>query len=239
MDAHDDTERGPLRLVTTAIAIVSATTFLVAGFLTINWAGGDIVLYLRDPAATFGFTPFAGLFSHIGVFALATAGVIGIFAFFHVHQDKSLLLWAGLFSLLIAIDDFFMLHENIVPRVLGISEAYVLAFYGLFSFVIFAAFRSSLTGKAHVGLYAALSLLAASVLCDIVMVYSERQVMLEDSLKFSGLLVWSTYWVRRAHHAVVACQNAHLMDIQAAKGGRASSATPRHEACLGSSSRRT
>lgn len=189
----------PLRIKHILVLIAGATAFLTLLFAAVASRGrNSITMYVRDPAAEFGFTPLAGMVSHLGVFALLTAGVISIFASYHVRPARGLLFWAGSFSLLIGVDDFFMIHDDLALRV-GLSEIHVFAFYGLLALTISFVFRTSLIGKAHVGLYTAIVLLAASVIADVAMDHSETQVVFEDSLIFVGLIVWSSYWIRRAH----------------------------------------
>jgi hypothetical protein len=202
----------PLRPLQTTILILSMATVLCFAYVIIGWRGSSISMYLRDPAAVFEFTPLAGMISHFGVFSMIGCGSILLFASHRAGKDGPLLFWIGIFSLMIALDDFFMIHEDIAPRTLGIDESYVISLYGLFALAVFIGFRNALIGSAHSGLYAALALLGASVLVDAVFAFSEGQVVFEDSLKFVGLIVWSAYWVRRAQLATEA-QKAPLSPV--------------------------
>lgn len=193
----------PLRLFHTILTVIVGVSFLVAALVVFSGKQDPLSVYFRDPAATYGFNPLAGLISHIGVFLLSATGVVSMFASLHTRIDKPLFLWIGLFSLMIAVDDFFMLHEVMVPRLMGIPEIYVLAFYAAFAALFFFGFRRSLIGRKQLGLYVGVGLLASSILVDLVMDYSEYQVVMEDSLKFLGLVVWSAYWLRRAHYSVM------------------------------------
>ncbi|MBS1302151.1 hypothetical protein [Loktanella sp. SALINAS62] len=209
MQAHRSKTKVPLRPREIALTVAGTTVFLVAMFTAVGWRGNNPVsLYLRDPAAVFGFSPLAGIISHLGVFALLTAGAICIFASLHSPLSKRLLFWVGVFSLLLGIDDFFMVHEDLAGRI-GLSEILFFAAYGLFAITIFFVFRSSLVGKSHAGLYVGLTLLAASVAIDVRLDYSEVQVMVEDSVKFAGLILWSIYWVRRAHFSIAERHDAN------------------------------
>lgn len=85
-------------------------------FITVVYATREnITFYLRDPAATFGFSPFAGLISNIGVFVLFSAGAISVFSFFQARQDRFLIFWVGLLSIFIAIDDFLCCMRMLSP----------------------------------------------------------------------------------------------------------------------------
>jgi hypothetical protein len=191
----------PLRPLETALVVATAAVFLLVVFQVILWRGSPILLYVQDPAAVFAFTPLAGFISHLGVFALFAAGAICVFSSFHVAHRFGLLFWVGLFSMVIAADDFFMVHEVLAPRV-GVPELAVFGIYGLSALAILVRFRRLLSGKGHMALYLATLLLAGSVLLDLALEYSDAQVIAEDSLKFVGLMLWSAYWLRRAHLAM-------------------------------------
>ncbi|QFU10360.1 hypothetical protein PARPLA_03348 [Rhodobacteraceae bacterium THAF1] len=180
-----------------AVLLAGAGVALSVCGVVVALNGVSIAVYFRDPAASFGFTPLAGMISHLGVFALAGSGVICIFASNFSASARGLLRAAGTFSLLIAVDDFFMLHEDILPR-LGVSELVTYAIYGGFAGLIGVAFRTKLLGSAHFGLHIAIAFLAASVVYDMVAEFSQTQAVIEDSLKFIGLVMWSAYWIKRA-----------------------------------------
>jgi hypothetical protein len=81
-----------------------------------------MLVYLRDPAAHFKFSPFAGVVSNFGVLATVSAAAICLFASFPTKAEASLLRTIGYFGLLIAFDDLLMLHEETLPNRLGVSE---------------------------------------------------------------------------------------------------------------------
>lgn len=182
----------------------------------------NIAFYLRDPAATFGFSPFAGLISNIGVFALFSAGAISVFSFFQARQDRFLLFFVGLFSIFIAIDDFFMLHEYIIPRKFGIPEIYVYIFYGINALAIIIKYIKNIFGKIHIGLYVGASLLASSVIIDVV----ADHVISEDIFKFCGLIVWSAYWIKRSHDSIVSLEQRGSKEVIQQPSSRRSVGVP-------------
>ena len=66
------------------MVLVTGLLLVVSVILVVEAAGGtSIAVYFRDPAASFNFTPFAGMISHLGVFASAAAGVICCFSSLH------------------------------------------------------------------------------------------------------------------------------------------------------------
>ncbi|KKM76273.1 hypothetical protein LCGC14_1381860 [marine sediment metagenome] len=57
----------------------------------------------------------------------------------------------GAFSLLIAADDFFKLHDAVLPRLFGMPELLTYAIYAGTALLIAASFWRSLVRSTHVG----------------------------------------------------------------------------------------
>lgn len=91
-----------------------------------------------------------------------------------------------------------MLHEDVIPRKLGVSEIYVYAFYGLFALTVKIKYLKNIYGKSHVGLYVGAILLALSVIIDVI----ADHAISEDIFKFCGLIMWSAYWIKRSHDSI-------------------------------------
>lgn len=192
----------PLSHGQTVLVALFAAVFLGLFLLAMAARGAEPLVYLRDPAATFGFSPVAGFISTLGVAALVGAGAICLFASRHGGPDRTLLGAVGAFSLVIAADDFFMFHEEVGPNILGVPEVAVLLAHGAVAGVIFGLFSRALLGQRHVGLHASLVFLGLSVAVDLLAPYGPTAVILEDGSKFVGLILWTAYWVRRADGSV-------------------------------------
>ncbi|MCB6179843.1 hypothetical protein LHP98_17110 [Rhodobacter sp. Har01] len=159
--------------------------------------------FLRDPAALHGFNPFHGMVSILGILALACSGTVCLFAARHCRHEASFLSAAGLFSLVIAADDLFLLHEEVGPHWLGLPEPAILAAYGLAAVAIAVRFRDRLFGADPLGLWLALVFLSGSVLSDqFEVVHGQNGYILEDGLKFVGLVTWAGFWIGRAGQAL-------------------------------------
>lgn len=128
---------------------------------------------------------------------MLSAGAISIFSYFQTARDRHLLLAAGILTIIIAVDDFFMLHEDIFPRKIGVPEIAIYAFYGIYVALVLKKFFNALVGKRHVGLYISVGLLFLSVAIDVAI----DSLVTEDILKFMGVTLWSAYWINRAHLA--------------------------------------
>ena len=96
------------------------------------WAGLAPTEMLRDPIMVAGGEQsefYLGLFSNLGVVLWTAAAAICLFAASELsgapnRQARQFLLYAGLFTLLLMLDDLFMLHENF-------GDDIIYVFYGM------------------------------------------------------------------------------------------------------------
>lgn len=169
--------------------------------------GRDWWMLLRDPAAAFGFAPYAGLFSHLGVLALATAGAISIFAAQLLRQggrQRLMLLCAGLLSLWLAVDDLFMLHERVLPRLVGLPENVTLAIYVVLALGLMRLIGAALLTRRHLGLWVAGGFLVVMLVTDMLFeVATSASFLVEETAKFAGFVLWATFWIAEARSVLL------------------------------------
>lgn len=198
---HQRSHGAPISLAAALGVAVLAAAFMSVVLYALTSFGVAVEILIRDPAAQIGFWPFYGFLSHMGVFAMGAAGVVCLFAGAYGARSRSLLAGVGVLSLMLAADDFFMLHDSFwLHR--GISETVVYAAYVLFGVVIFAPRWRAFTGMDSAALWLAVALLGASVLSDAAMAYSRTELLIEDGLKFVGMWVWFAYWTTYAGASV-------------------------------------
>lgn len=190
-----------------AAGVVASILFLLFVATLFLLGDADVSVYLRDPAVVFEYSPFAGIISYVGILATFSAAAICLFASAQSPQDAALLRAIGLFGLLIATDDLLMLHEEVFPKIVGLPERLVLISYFLIAAGIAVLHRVAILRGPTAGLILAILLLGGSVLVDILVEYSPAEVVVEDGLKFVGLIVWSVYWINRASAAVAALRS--------------------------------
>lgn len=191
----------PLGLLPGIVIAVLSLAFFFLAMWYVDGKGVAIEILIREPAAQFNFWPFSGLFSHAGVFALVATGVVCLFASNHAVADRGLLRLIAVYSLVLALDDFFLVHDDILPRK-GIPETATYATYLLVGAIVAFRWRRELFATRHAALFLAGALLAASVAFDVVTPYSRLELVVEDSLKLAGLCVWAAYWIARAGAAM-------------------------------------
>jgi len=94
------------------------------------------------------------------------------------------------------LDDFFLLHEVVIPKLLGIKEKYVVATYPLLIVAFLLFFMSKLLTTSYLVLLSALGFLALSVLTDALShsYTNELEYLFEDGFKFMGIVGWFYYF---------------------------------------------
>ena len=166
------------------------------GVLLLGRVGGvDAPILLRDTGASFGTPFYAGLISQLGIWLLVlTAGVTGFAARMSTGR-RWLLAAVALFSLCLAADDQFMLHEYVGPFVIGLPSKAVMLGYAILGVgILLAMWRDFLQGRAT-GLVVAMGLMGLSVVIDLLpMELGTPGYIAEDLAKLGGFAVWTAFW---------------------------------------------
>jgi hypothetical protein len=203
--------RTPSRaLFATLVPAVAFLLVLVALSLT-GRASMDHVA--RDPAAVAQMHPFTGVLSNVGILLWCAAAVAGLFAAVALRHSarcdwRRFLISSGLLSLLLLFDDFFMFHEWLAPRHLGIHEYFVLLLLlGAVGGHLWA-FRRVIFTTEYTLLALALGFFGLSFMVDLVpgrwmMHTGQWEYLLDDGPKFIGLAAWCSYHLRTAQHMLI------------------------------------
>lgn len=160
-------------------------------------------MLFRDPAVTAALPPYLGVFSHLGVlawWAAATACLLSALVL-PAGRERAMMAAAGAFAALLALDDLFMLHESLMPR-LGVPEKLVLGSYAVLAITFLVGFRDIHRRMDWPLLLASLALLGLSVFVDVAFAYSVTSLVIEDGTKFAGIIAWSAYHLLAARHAL-------------------------------------
>jgi hypothetical protein len=150
----------------------------------------------RDPAHLADFPIYYGLLSNIGILIWTAGASVALFSSFLLSAGKgrSLLRWAGILTLILTVDDFFLLHDAVFPGVLHIDGLYLYLFY-LLAFPLFFLLhlRFILEQTEYKILALGLFLLGTSVLMDLELLPGGIDV--EDSFKIAGMATFAYYWI--------------------------------------------
>ena len=144
---------------------------------------------------------YDGAVSTLGIMLWVSTGAAALFAaFIFSRMDRTehamFALHAGLLSVWLALDDAFLLHEVVLPR-LGIPQIIVIAGLGAATIFLLLA-HTTLIRKAHVWLLGiALAMFATSLVVDQLITDASGGplIVLEDGSKLIGIVAWFLFFV--------------------------------------------
>lgn len=161
--------------------------------------------FTQDPAAVTGVNPFTGVVSNTGILFWCISASVCLFAFFNiverrnnkVNDDTLFLLFFGLTTLILLLDDLFLIHESIAPVLLNISEKQIYVCYGMIVLFGIVRFKKIILQTEWIILSLSFSFFALSLAIDIFgnSLDFSKSVFLEDSFKLLGIVSWVCYFV--------------------------------------------
>ncbi|WP_353779947.1 hypothetical protein [Winogradskyella sp. 3972H.M.0a.05] len=161
-----------------------------------------------DPAYATKSNPFTGVISNIGILLWATTAAVCLFTGLtlrYVKQssnDSSFLISSGLITLMLLLDDLFMLHDYAFTKYLNIKQVVTYAFYFAIVALYGLRFWKTIKKNSYVLLAMAFAFFGTSVFCDLFFAERNIEYFWEDSLKFLGIISWSLYFLKRSSKAM-------------------------------------
>ena len=161
---------------------------------------------LVDPAAVVAQSRFTGLASNIGVLVwTATATVLLFNALFRFHSKGTdtyfwFLMFFGFFTVILMLDDFFLLHEGF-SNLFSVSENLVFLSYVAVLVAGLVRFRRLIRHTDYLLLLLALMFFALAILVgfvryEIQSYIGETRILIEAGLKLLGIVGWFGYFTR-------------------------------------------
>ena len=179
------------------IALLPALLVYVLALWLSAAAGIRTQLVIRDLAQTCDTALGVGLLSNIGYLLWISAAAIALFAGLSGvlairGRVRQLLVSGGLFSLLLCIDDMFLLHDRYI------GSTFLYSLYAIFALLILFRFRPQVRALGGGSFLLAVVLLGASVVMDqlqevIPVPYATLQLS-EEGAKFLGIATWLAFW---------------------------------------------
>ncbi len=174
-------------------ACIPALLFYSLSLLGLSSSGFEIIEILRDPAQQSGQSSFLGFLSNVGVWLWVSSAAICFFSTLTYKsvangRHKELLFLVGMLSMILAIDDFFMIHDRYVNQNICYLTYAVIA-----GSLLVRHYKEIIEIDGFSFLLAGL-LLALSILTDLIqgyipLRYAYTQV-LEEGFKFVGAATW-------------------------------------------------
>jgi len=198
------------RLSWSAILLVLgiSTTLIGVVLLLHLFKGFSIGELTRDPVAVLQGSIFIGFLSQVGIFFWAASAAICMFSAYVIPRSsdttqlKNFLIASGLLTLVLAIDDVFLMHERVLPYI-GVPQILVYLIYiGLILFY-FIRFHSIILKSEYILLGMALGFFGVSVALDVIHPKGIDPNLFEDGAKFVGIVAWLAYFIRFGAFAVL------------------------------------
>jgi hypothetical protein len=170
----------------------------------------QIGVFTRDPAAIINSHPFIGALSNIGILFWCATAAIAFFsaAFLRLHMVKGellgYLLSFGSITLILMLDDLFLVHEMIFPNYFFIIEEVPFALYGLMVLLWLFRFRQRILTTDFLLLLLAFGFFGLSIGVDVLegWLASSLTYLFEDGFKLFGIVTWFTYGLRTSLQAL-------------------------------------
>lgn len=166
------------------------------------------VAYLtKDIAALGELTAYAGLLSQIGLIMWGSAAAVLIFTMIHFYDrileggTRAFFISSIAVTLILFLDDGFMLHESFFPSI-GIPEKAAYLSYLVALLVYLTVFVKRILETEYVLLLLALAFFALSMMIDVLSGFGFTSIILEDSTKFAGIVAWMFYYWRVSYATI-------------------------------------
>jgi hypothetical protein len=141
---------------------------------------------------------YAGFVSNVGIL-IGCAAAVSCFLVAYILRTRydaaggsvRFLLAGGALTTLLLADDIFMLHEYVVPELVGGGEKVFLAAYLAAGSAFLLVYRAQLLRTDLILFAAAIALFATSVAADKLL---DHVHLVEDGAKLLGLVTWTAYF---------------------------------------------
>lgn len=194
--------RNAASLLDFAAVVVVAT--LVLGLVAWLRLVQDVPIHVMtsDVTSMAGVPAYTGFVSQLGILFWAAAAALCLFCAAIARgraggEQARFFLASGLLTLVLALDDLFLLHESAFPH-LGVPEKLVFASYGAFALYYLLRFRRIILATEFLMLATAFAFFGLSVALDVLNPPGINPYLLEDGTKLVGVLAWLAYFARTA-----------------------------------------
>lgn len=177
------------------VAVISITVGYGAHRIAAYY-GQPITIVTGDSRALTRAPIHYGLVSNLGalLWCAAAAGcLLTAMVLRRSARPSRFFTMAGLLTLMLLVDDFWMLHETL-EQTCGVPEIVTMGCYALAAFAFALRFRMQLLAG-DLALLGVVALgLGGSLLLDVSPINEAIKVH-EDTLKFAGICAWAAYWM--------------------------------------------
>ncbi|MGL5194306.1 MAG: hypothetical protein ACRC8Y_12045 [Chroococcales cyanobacterium] len=165
---------------------------------------------MGDPAKVAGWPFYLGMVTKFGILLWCATAAICLFTALYLKplspslKHQRFLLFGGLITTVLMLDDSFQFHEEVFPIFFGIPEKIVyLAYVIIVALYLMRFYKIILNSRYVVFLGFAFVCFALSILLDmraivdlveVGLIYDRDRALLENGFKFFGIVSWFTYF---------------------------------------------
>lgn len=180
------------------LASASAVGLLIIAGIYILGTSKNIPLeYLTGDPAMINHTPlYFGVLSNLGVMLWAAAATCAFLGAGLLQKDLRkfrFLLFSGLFSTFLGVDDLLSIHEHILPHTLHIPEKIGYFGYLLLAGIFFVSYITIILRETDYIILAVALLFFGLSIVTIFIPFIDR-AFVKDNLKFLGIVYWLVYF---------------------------------------------
>lgn len=198
------------------VALIYTFALIALGLVFILGNTYDIPFekFTGDPAFITNSSPFIGIISNIGALMWCTTASIcfyagGLLWSFGNKNYALFLIYSGVFTAILLIDDFFMLHDSAVYYIINhdFAQYSIYLSYAIFALWYVFNFYKVILKQNYILIGLAFFFLGISVLIDIIFESVGLQYFIEDSFKFLGIISWMLFYIITSHQLVIEHHN--------------------------------
>ena len=204
------TIKNQLSKIWKTVAVVVLISLGGAGFtvLIASLTNNPIWMLVKDPAEVKHFPPYIGMLSNWGVILWTATAVICLFSAVILKQQKApdvtfrFMTASGVFSLWLGIDDLYLLHDRVLPKLFHISEAFFYLLYIIVFLVYLIYFIPQILKYDYLLFFAAFLLFLVSRTFFILLPFLDQFITTGDLLKYFGIVFWLAFFYRTGLYEV-------------------------------------
>lgn len=198
------------------LTVLATSVFLIGVVIALRiWKGIPIGNLTRDIVTITNVPVYTGFFSQVGIFlwvATATLCLFSVGTGLKTQTNpglKKYLYTSGLLTILLGLDDIFLLHEVVFPF-LGIPEKIVYLAYGAIVIYWAVRFYAVIVVTEYILLVLAFFFFGLSVTLDVFTIPNLNPYLFEDGFKMAGIISWFLYFYGNSVIAVSEIKNNQL-----------------------------
>jgi len=162
--------------------------------------GEPAAVFTREAQVVLKGSFYVGSFSNLGGLIWFSTAAILSFASTLKPENRMALILAALVTWALGLDDIFMFHEKIYPKLHISNTLLYILYFGTIGVIVFRYYRQ-LSRSTLIGIAIAVFFWIVSAILD--RYFNDLGQLQEDGAKFIGIAVWAAVWIRQTYYSTV------------------------------------